>query len=46
MGIRSRRRLKAGGVRMEAKLYWEWFCATGSPLAYVLYCSAARERNP
>lgn len=42
----SRRRLKAGGVQMNAKLYWEWFRATGSPLAYVLYCSAARECVP
>ena len=29
---------------MEAKLYWDLFCATGNPLAYMLYCSAARKQ--
>ena len=44
MGLNLRRRLTAGGVRMRATFYWNLFCATGSPIAYVLYCSAARER--
>ena len=30
---------------MRATFYWNLFCATGSPLAYVLYCSAAREQT-
>lgn len=23
---------------MEPEVYWELFCATGDPLAYMLYC--------
>ena len=26
-----------GGLRMKNDAYWEWFCMTGEPLAYVLY---------
>ena len=31
---------------MKAKLYWEWFRATGDPRAYVLYCAVVREDVP
>ena len=30
---------------MESKLYWEVFCATGDPMAYMLFKSAAEERK-
>ena len=23
---------------MESEIYWELFCATGDPMAYMLYC--------
>ena len=26
---------------MDAGLCWELFCATGEPMAYVLYCGSA-----
>ena len=26
-----------GGTRMDADVYWELFCATGDPVAYMLY---------
>ena len=26
-----------GGLRKNKDAYWEWFCMTGEPLAYVLY---------
>lgn len=31
---------------MDAAVYWESFCLTGDPLAYVLYRSAAGEDGP
>lgn len=30
---------------MEAASYWELFCATGDPVAYMLYRNAAQERE-
>ena len=31
---------------MEPELYWEVFCATGEPMAYMLYKTAAGENAP
>ena len=31
---------------MEPELYWEVFCATGEPMAYMLYKTAAGENPP
>lgn len=25
---------------MKNGAYWDWFCMTGEPLAYVLYCQS------
>ena len=30
---------------MENHTYWTLFCATGAPLAYLLYCKAARQEQ-
>jgi len=30
---------------MEANLYWDWFCATGAPMAYMLYRMSARQET-
>lgn len=31
---------------MEPEVYWEMFCATGDPLAYMLYRSAGGTEEP
>ena len=31
---------------MEPDVYWEVFCATGDPMAYMLYRSAGGEEVP
>jgi len=30
---------------MEPELYWELFCATGDPMAYMLYRSTEEEKT-
>lgn len=30
---------------MESNVYWNLFCATGEPMAYVLYRNAVQEQE-
>jgi len=30
---------------MKTETYWNWFCATGDPLVYVMYRTAEAEIN-